>query len=160
MDTDDEWARRTVNPTFSLSDDPHLRGAVVVGFDGSRSSERALAYGAGMARRQDCGLVIVHVAPQPTVVLAGCQPPTLMERSGKSATTLAGELSEGGQLDGLTWVLLERNGDVCRELASVCAECRANALVVGATHGRIRRSLLSVSGRLNRMTRQLLVVVP
>ncbi|MBI0384956.1 universal stress protein, partial [Streptomyces albiflaviniger] len=42
--------------------DPAFQHGVVVGFDGSMSSERALAYAIGMARRSGSGLIIVHVA--------------------------------------------------------------------------------------------------
>ncbi|MGG8409634.1 universal stress protein, partial [Streptomyces sp. 12297] len=54
--------------------DPAFRHGVVVGFDGSTSSERALAYAIGMARRSGSGLIIVHVANRlPTTVWAGCE---------------------------------------------------------------------------------------
>lgn len=58
-----------------LACDPAFRHGVVVGFDGSTSSERALAYAIGMARRSGSGLIIVHVANRlPTTVWAGCEP--------------------------------------------------------------------------------------
>src|SRR5919108_5596202 len=60
--------------------DPAFRHGVVVGFDGSTSSERALAYAVGMARRAGAGLIIVHVANRlPTTVWAGCEPPVFVD---------------------------------------------------------------------------------
>ena len=53
--------------------DPAFRHGVVVGFDGSTSSERALAYAIGIASRLESGLIIVHVANRlPTTAWAGC----------------------------------------------------------------------------------------
>lgn len=66
-----------VQPDAVRSCDPAFQHGVVVGFDGSLSSERALAYAVGMARRSRCGLVIVHVANRlPATVWAGCEPPS------------------------------------------------------------------------------------
>ncbi|CAM5668050.1 hypothetical protein SALBM311S_08774 [Streptomyces alboniger] len=60
--------------------DPAFKHGVVVGFDGSTSSERALAYAIGMAHRSGSGLIIVHVANRlPTTVWAGCEPPVFVD---------------------------------------------------------------------------------
>ena len=73
---------RSGRKRHATSCDPAFRHGVVVGFDGSMSSERALAYAIGMAHRLGSGLIIVHVANRlPTTVWAGCEPPGLRGRA-------------------------------------------------------------------------------
>jgi nucleotide-binding universal stress UspA family protein len=143
------------------SHDPAFQHGVVVGFDGSMSSERALAYAVGMVRRSGSGLIIVHVANRlPTTVWAGCEPPALVDVPDHRTEVLGLELACAEHLSDVPWVLLERGGDICHELEDVGQEYEADAIVVGTTHGLLSRVFGSVSGRLARRAQRPVVVIP
>ncbi|TDC27556.1 universal stress protein [Streptomyces sp. 8K308] len=162
--------RRVVDPSSTTPDpveeshtshDPAFQHGVVVGFDGSTSSERALAYAVGMANRSNCGLIIVHVANRlPTTVWAGCEPPALVDVPDHRTEVLGLELACSDYLSDVPWVLLERGGDICHELEEVGQEYAADAIVVGTTHGLLGRIFGSVSSRLARRARRPVIVIP
>lgn len=144
-----------------LSCDPAFRHGVVVGFDGSTSSERALAYAIGMARRSGSGLIIVHVANRlPTTVWAGCEPPVFVDVPDHRTEVLGLELACADYLAEVSWILVERGGDICHELEEVGREYAADAIVVGSTHGIVGRIFGSVAGRLARRAQRPVVVIP
>ena len=129
--------------------DPAFKHGVVVGFDGSLSSERALAYAVGMAKRQGSGLVIVHVANRlPATVWAGCEPPVFVDVPDHRTEILGLELACADYLSDVSWILIERGGDICHELEEVGREYAADAIVVGGTRGLMGRLFGSVAGRL------------
>ncbi|MER7398742.1 universal stress protein [Streptomyces sp. NPDC000151] len=141
--------------------DPAFQHGVVVGFDGSMSSERALAYAIGMARRSGSGLIIVHVANRlPTTVWAGCEPPVFVDVPDHRTEVLGLELACADHLSELSWILVERGGDICHELEEVGREYAADAIVVGSTHGIVGRIFGSVAGRLARRAQRPVIVVP
>ncbi|MEU5207653.1 universal stress protein [Streptomyces sp. NPDC020742] len=141
--------------------DPAFRHGVVVGFDGSMSSERALAYAIGIARRHDSGLIIVHVANRlPTTVWAGCEPPVFVDVPDHRTEVLGLELACADHLSEVPWVLVERGGDICHELEEVGREYEADAIVVGSTHGIVGRIFGSVAGRLARRAQRPVIVIP
>ncbi|WP_425555674.1 universal stress protein [Kitasatospora kazusensis] len=141
--------------------DPTFQHGVVVGFDGSLSSERALAYAVGMARRSHCGLVIVHVANRlPTTVWAGCEPPVFVDLPDHRTEILGLELACADYLAGVPWILVERGGDICYEIEEVGREYAADAIVVGSTHGILGKLFGSVSGRLARRANRPVIVIP
>ncbi|PYC83418.1 universal stress protein UspA [Streptomyces tateyamensis] len=141
--------------------DPAFQHGVVVGFDGSLSSERALAYAVGMARRSQCGLVIVHVANRlPTTVWAGCEPPVFVDAPDYRTEVLGLELACADFLNGVPWVLVERGGDICHEIEEVGKEYAADAIVVGTTQGLLGRLFGSISGRLARRANRPVIVIP
>jgi nucleotide-binding universal stress UspA family protein len=145
----------------SRSCDPTFQHGVVVGFDGSLSSERALAYAVGMARRSRCGLVIVHVANRlPATVWAGCEPPVFVDAPDHRTEVLGLELACADFLTGVPWILVERGGDICHEIEEVGKEYAADAIVVGTTHGLLVRLFGSVSGRLARRANRPVIVIP
>ncbi|GHF62707.1 universal stress protein [Kitasatospora xanthocidica] len=147
------------NPAPSL--DPTFQHGVVVGFDGSLSSERALAYAVGMARRSQCGLVIVHVANRlPATVWAGCEPPVFVDLPDHRTEVLGLELACADFLAGVPWILVERGGDICHEIEEVGREYAADAIVVGTTHGLLGKIFGSVSGRLARRANRPVIVIP
>ncbi|MFC5909548.1 universal stress protein, partial [Streptacidiphilus monticola] len=126
--------------------DPAFLHGVVVGFDGSVSSERALAYAVGMARRSGAGLVLVHVANRlPATVWAGCEPPVFVDVPDHRTEVLGLELACADYLSDIPWVLVERGGDICHELEEVAKEYAADAIVVGGTHGLLGRLFGSVA---------------
>ncbi|MEV5520913.1 universal stress protein [Streptomyces pseudogriseolus] len=141
--------------------DPAFRHGVVVGFDGSTSSERALAYAIGMARRSGSGLIIVHIANRlPTTVWAGCEPPVFVDVPDHRTEVLGLELACADYLAEVPWILVERGGDICHELEEVGREYSADAIVVGATHGIVGRLFGSVAGRLAKRAQRPVVVIP
>jgi nucleotide-binding universal stress UspA family protein len=140
---------------------PAFRHPVVVGFDGSDASERALCYAVGMARRQGAGLVIVHVANRiPATVWAGCEPPVFIDVPDGRSEALGMELSCADHLQDVPWVLVERGGDICHELEEVAKEFSADAIVVGTSAGFVSRMFGSVSGRLVKHARRPVIVIP
>lgn len=141
--------------------DPAFRHGVVVGFDGSVSSERALSYAIGMARRTRSALIIVHVANRlPATVWAGCEPPVFVDVPDHRTELLGLELACADHLAEISWVLVERGGDICHELEEVGREYEADAIVVGGTHGLVGRIFGSVAGRLARRAQRPVVVIP
>lgn len=147
--------KQVADPTSDLqavpeprhSCDPAFRHGVVVGFDGSTSSERALAYAIGMAKRSGSGLIIVHVANRlPTTVWAGCEPPVFVDVPDHRTEVLGLELACADYLAEVPWILVERGGDICHELEEVGREYAADAIVVGSTHGIVGRIFGSVAG--------------
>lgn len=141
--------------------DPAFRHGVVVGFDGSTSSERALAYAVGLALRSGSGLIIVHVANRlPTTVWAGCEPPVFVDVPDHRTEVLGLELACSDYLCDVPWVLVERGGDICNELEEVGKEYEADAIVVGTTHGVVGRIFGSVAGRLARRAKRPVIVIP
>lgn len=141
--------------------DPAFRHGVVVGFDGSMSSERALAYAIGMARRLGSGLIIVHVANRlPTTVWAGCEPPVFVDVPDHRTEVLGLELACADHLTEVPWILVERGGDICHELEEVGREYEADAIVVGSTHGIVGRIFGSVAARLARRAQRPVIVIP
>ncbi|MFG2305783.1 universal stress protein [Actinacidiphila glaucinigra] len=141
--------------------DPAFRHGVVVGFDGSVSSERALSYAIGMARRSGSALIIVHVANRlPATVWAGCEPPVFVDVPDHRTEVLGLELACADHLSEVPWILVERGGDICHELEEVGREYEADAIVVGGTHGIIGKIFGSVAGRLARRAQRPVVVIP
>jgi nucleotide-binding universal stress UspA family protein len=141
--------------------DPAFKHGVVVGFDGSTSSERALAYAIGMAHRSHAGLIIVHVANRlPTTVWAGCEPPVFVDVPDHRTEVLGLELACAEHLSEVPWILVERGGDICHELEEVGREYEADAIVVGSTHGIVGRIFGSVAGRLAKRAQRPVVVIP
>ncbi|MCZ2523317.1 universal stress protein [Streptomyces sp. NPDC059506] len=141
--------------------DPAFRHGVVVGFDGSLSSERALAYAVGMARRTGSALIIVHVANRlPATVWAGCEPPVFVDVPDHRTEVIGLELACADHLAEVPWILVERGGDICHELEEVGREYCADAIVVGGTHGVIGRVFGSVAGRLARRAQRPVIVIP
>ena len=148
-------------PETSHPCDPAFRHGVVVGFDGSVSSERALAYAIGMARRAGSGLIIVHVANRlPATVWAGCEPPVFVDVPDHRTEVLGLELACADHLSEVSWILVERGGDICHELEEVGREYAADAIVVGGTHGIIGKIFGSVAGRLARRAQRPVIVIP
>lgn len=141
--------------------DPAFKHGVVVGFDGSTSSERALAYAIGMAHRSGSGLIIVHVANRlPTTVWAGCEPPVFVDVPDHRTEVLGLELACAEYLAEVPWILVERGGDICHELEEVGREYEADAIVVGSTHGIVGRIFGSVAGRLAKRAQRPVIVIP
>jgi nucleotide-binding universal stress UspA family protein len=135
--------------------DPEGRHPVLAGYDCSRTSMRALAYAAGMARRLDRWLVVVHVSRLGGLASVPLTASAAEERLRRLRTELA-----GADLTGLDVEIIERNGDPARELSRVTAERNADAIVIGASARFVHRFTGSVSTWLARHASCPAVIVP
>jgi nucleotide-binding universal stress UspA family protein len=134
---------------------------VVVGYDGSESSRRALAYGAGMARRLDRPLLIVHVCPAGVY----CEPLTgqvvgVQRDREELERWLVAEFDQITDRTGLKVSVLARRGNPARELAATADEQGADALVIGAPTRLWHQVAGSVPGWLARHAHCPIMVVP
>jgi nucleotide-binding universal stress UspA family protein len=130
-----------------------------VGVDGSETSLRAGAYAAGLARRQGAHLVLlfVHVTkssfqPEVAVALRVTQDSMLEE------LRLTVE-AQSEQL-GLSYELIEREGNPYRELIKLAHELKVDAVVVGASMRAGHRLVGSLAAHLVRDAQWPVTVVP
>jgi nucleotide-binding universal stress UspA family protein len=134
---------------------------VLVGLDGSRTSWRATAWAAGLARRQHSKLVVVHVQKSPA---SAAMAPGLAGAMTTVAVEVADELeqyilSRADEI-GVPVQFVSVVGDPWTELTRVADELRADAVVVGASESAGHRIIGSLAGRLVRAGRWPVSVVP
>jgi nucleotide-binding universal stress UspA family protein len=134
---------------------------VVAAVDGSRTSLRAAAYAGGLCRRQDARLVVVYVVAQPfgAGMLAGAAP-YVASALDDTARTLRAQVAERAEQLGLRASFVVRHGDPYGEVCRLCAEVRAEAVVVGASANPGHRLAGSLAVRLVRTGRWPVTVVP
>jgi nucleotide-binding universal stress UspA family protein len=138
-----------------------LEHPVVAGYDGSQSSRHALAYAAGMARRLNRALLIVHVCPAGVY----CEPLTgqvvgMQRDRDELDRWLLTEFDQIADSTGLTVCVLTRRGSPARELAATATEFSADALVIGTSTRAWRHMSGSVPGWLARHAQCPVMVVP
>ena len=136
-------------------------GRILVGIDGSETSLRAAAYAAGLARRQGSRLIALYVAP--SMALAGQLASTaaaMMQTQREIAQNLRDLVNDGARLVGVQAEFVLRHGNPYRELITVAAEYRVDAVVVGASTKSGRRFVGSLAGRLVRDAKWPITVVP
>lgn len=146
---------RAPRPGFEIGKDGTT--VLVVGFDGSEPSRNALAYAAGLARREHARLLIAFVQPMvEAIAYPGICIPPQDETDGELRTEIEREL------EGLSvrWTCVFSRGDAVHELERLATENRADAIVVGRSHSRLRAVTGSVSGRLARRAAHTVIVVP
>jgi nucleotide-binding universal stress UspA family protein len=135
---------------------------LLVGFDGSTAAWRAAAWALGQARCQRARLVFVHVSRVPLWVALG--PPQLIPLwRANSAELTAGIVGQLGAILGETdvcWEFVQCDGHPVAELARMADALGADAIIVGASRCRVRRSCLSVPGRLLRKKNWPVIAVP
>ncbi|MEU5945400.1 universal stress protein [Micromonospora sp. NPDC047465] len=146
---------------------PYERGTdgprvVLVGVDGTRTSERAGWYAAGLARRQGSALVVVHVSPAPglTTLVPGLDAGEVQRCHDELTAELRRECRRGAEELGLPVTFLRRCGDAYAELRAAADEFRADLVVVGSSEQAGHRLVGSVATRLVRAGRWPVVVVP
>ena len=148
-------ARRGARPDHRVrtagSGSAEHRHPILAGYDGSNASRHALAYAAGMARRLDGWLVVVHVSQASSAAVV-----PLAERM----RWLRSELAAAG-LTGLDIEIVVRVGGPARELRAVAAERKPDAIVIGAPERFLHRFAGgSVPARLARHAECPAVIVP
>ena len=126
-----------------------------------RSSRHGLAYGAGMARRLNRPLLIVHVCPAGVY----CEPLTgqvvgVQRDREELEHWLVAEFDQIADRAGLKVSVLARRGNPARELAATADEQGANTLVIGAPTRRWHHVARSVPGWLARHAHCPVMVVP
>jgi nucleotide-binding universal stress UspA family protein len=146
-------------PDFELgSDGPSL---ILVGVDGSRTSLRAAAYAAGLARRQRCKLLAVYVARlSANIGLAPGASAALNETSLEIADDLGRQARDRAAEIGVDLEFRSVVGDPLTELTRVAAETKADAVVVGASEHAGHRIVGSLATRLVRAGKWPVTVVP
>jgi nucleotide-binding universal stress UspA family protein len=135
---------------------------IMVGTDGSATSQRAAAYAAGLARRQHAHLVVVFVATVSTWTAIPV-PGVLAAREEAVRELLAqvrAEVRAGAEELRVPVTFLYRRGDPYAELRRVADEVRADLVVVGTSSRIGRRVVGSIAGRLVRQGRWPVTVVP
>ncbi|MGF7238210.1 MAG: universal stress protein [Frankia sp.] len=136
-------------------------GRLVAGFDGTDPSRDALAFAAGIARRNGAWLVVASVMS--VGGLAALSP------AGAAAEAQAGrELAEQYRADvakildplGVHWEFVALEGDAPTELEALAEQRHADAIFVGRSSSRAHALAGSVPVRLVRHARRPVVVVP
>ncbi|MEV5326354.1 universal stress protein [Nonomuraea sp. NPDC052634] len=154
-DVDPRWepaSRRLPEGQFEIGKDG--AGLLVVGFDGSGPSRNALAYAAGLARRDDAVLLIAFVEALNTATLwffAGA--PIVPD----SAADLTEDLRDELRGCGAPWQFVSVRGDAARELEALADTYMADAIVVGRSRSSWRGS---VAAKLAKRARRTVLVVP
>jgi len=146
-------------PGFELgTDGPSL---ILVGVDGSRTSLRAAAYAAGLARRQHCRLLAVYVARlSASIGMAPGAAAAMNEAAAQAASEIEQRLREGAAEIGLEAEFRAVIGDPWTEINRAATETKADAVVVGASEHAGHRLVGSLATRLVRAGKWPVTVVP
>lgn len=135
---------------------------LLVGFDGSTSACRAVAWALGQAQSQRARLVIVHARSVPWWVPLG--PPELIPlwraNSAELTTAITGQLNAALRGTDVAWEFVQRDGRPVTQIAEVATALRADVVIVGASRRRAGRSWLSIPGRLLRKGNWPVAAVP
>lgn len=135
---------------------------VLVGLDGSDTSLRAVAYAAGLARRQHALLAIVYV--QPLLAAGAALGVPVAGTTEEIAAHLVAEIREAAeQVKGIfevRWEFHTFRGDPFNGLVTAADQLKADAVVVGASQQAGHRIVGSVALRLVKAGRWPVTVVP
>jgi nucleotide-binding universal stress UspA family protein len=146
---------------FDYEADPSYPPMVVIGVDGSRTSMRAAAYAAGLARRQGAQLLAVYVG---SAWCRDCFTPEISAHVNAAYRAMCEhvrrEVTESAEFSGMAVKFLAVNGNPVRELTRIAERVHAVSLVVGASESLSSRFRGSVAGRLIRASRWPVIVVP
>jgi len=140
------------------SDGPSL---ILVGIDGSRTSWRAAAYAAGLARRQRCRLLAVYVMRMSaTIGSAPGAAAAISEAAAQAASEVEMQLRDRAEEAGVDLEFRLVIGDPWTELTRAATESKADAVVVGASEHAGHRIVGSLATRLVRAGKWPVTVVP
>lgn len=135
---------------------------VLVGLDGSDTSLRAVAYAAGLARRQHALLAIVYV--QPVLAAGAALGVPVAGTTDEIAAQLVAEIRQAAeQVKGIfevRWEFHTFRGDPYNGLVTAADQLKADAVVVGASQQAGHRIVGSVALRLVKAGRWPVTVVP
>ncbi len=140
--------------------------AIVVGVDGTPTSLRALAYAAGLARRQHAELIAVYVrSPLRTpVALCGWVDAGIVAAGTQAQQEAEEEIWAQISDDANTWGtgahIVIRNGNPLHELRKVAEQSGADTIIVGASAGLGHRLFGSLGHRLLRRRPCPVTIVP
>jgi nucleotide-binding universal stress UspA family protein len=136
---------------------------IVAGVDGSESSWRAVAYAAGLARRQRSLLALVYIQPLTVAGAAGLSVP-MAEATSQIAEEIVDHIRHETERLGddftLRWEFHTFSGDPFSGLVRAADELRADAVVVGASEQAGHRIIGSLAVRLVKTARWPVTVVP
>ena len=128
---------------------------LVAGYDESPPSRDALAFAAGLARRNDAWLIVASIATIPAASsIAVVSVPLAALQTPKPA--VMADLAELG----VRAEFRQATGDVATELERIAEEARADAIVVGRSASRLHAYAGSVTTRLIRHAVRPILVVP
>jgi len=146
-------------PDFEFgTDGPSL---IMVGVDGSRTSLRAAAYAAGLARRQHCRLLAVYVGRIPANAGAVADGAAVMSQTVEQVADELERLMLSRTAEtGITAEFRSVRGDPLAELTRIAEQVRADAVVVGASEHLGHRIVGSLAARLVRAGKWPVTVVP
>lgn len=148
-----------VGSRFELGTDGPSR--VLVGVDGSRTSMRAIAWAAGLARRSGAPLVVVHVvAPSAMAAISPQGLAAVREAHEQVADELRALVLASCADVGVAAEFVIAPGDPFAELTRVADERRVDAVVVGASEAAGHRLVGSLATHLVRVARWPVTVVP
>jgi len=127
---------------------------IVIGFDGSPASWRALFYALGIAQREKATLHVSFVYHVPVPAMAGSlavPPPPLP--AGQDGGQLEQQAVAELRVAGVEGVFTCLEGDIGSELEALAERCRADLIVVGRSRhptlrlGGVPRKLLAMGHR-------------
>ncbi|MEV4755241.1 universal stress protein [Micromonospora sp. NPDC049559] len=135
---------------------------IMVGVDGSRTSLRAAAYAAGLARRQRSTLVVVYVAAPAafTSLASGLAATAVQQTQDEIAEDLRQQVRTHAEEVGTRTKFVYRRGDAYTELCAAADELRADLVVVGSSTQAGHRLVGSIATRLVKAGHWPVVVVP
>jgi nucleotide-binding universal stress UspA family protein len=140
------------------TDGPSL---ILVGLDGSRTSMRAAAYAAGLARRQGSKLACLFVnKPSGTSGLNATAQVVGQVTNLEIADDLRQQVEEGAAARGLDATFYTVTGDPVTEITRLAEQLQADAVVVGASESAGHRLIGSIATRLVRSGNWPVTVVP
>jgi nucleotide-binding universal stress UspA family protein len=142
-------------PGFELGTDGP--SAILVGFDDSDSSWRALHYAIGLARRQHSKIVAVYACPLPGLCYGATVVPTI---SDYLRPELAAMVQRIGREHDVEITFVSAPGDPAAVLTAAAADWHADLIVVGASTRAGHRLFGSIALRTVRARRFPVTVVP
>jgi nucleotide-binding universal stress UspA family protein len=148
-------------PPFELGTDGPR--SILVGVDGSTTSQRAGWYAAGLARRQRASVTAVYVAPvsaRLAVPAAAGAEAARLEADEQVAEGMRRRADEFSREFGVPIAFMTVRGDPFTELRRIADEIRADAVVVGASAHAGHRLVGSLAVRLVKAARWPVTVVP
>lgn len=153
------WPERVPEDLRAIGRDG--RRIVLAGVDGSTTSLRAATYALGLARREDCRLVVAYIFSAGSwlwaVPGAGGTLQRCVDEMTEGVRAEIGRITEGG---GVPVSFVSRVGDPSRTLTELADELHADLVVVGASQQYRRWAGGSVATGLVRSARWPVVVIP